>query len=182
MRNKDYRELQISSSMLVFVFIAIIVLGIIIFLLGVSVGKKQASLTEETQFAEVPIEKVEQEKPLSSEQDKDKISQEISSHMENREKKEEPAQIKQEPEGPRSGLFYIQVGAYTDKASASKIAEKYKNMGLKTYVIDPFPTDRRTIYRVRVGGYTTRDEAEEVKSNLMERENKQSSDYFIIKG
>jgi cell division septation protein DedD len=102
--------------------------------------------------------------------------------MENREKKEEPAQIKQEPEGPRSGLFYIQVGAYTDKASASKIAEKYKNMGLKTYVIDPFPTDRRTIYRVRVGGYTNRDEAEEVKSNLMERENKQSSDYFIIKG
>jgi len=64
MTNSDYRELQLSSSQLVLIFIAIIVLGVIIFLLGVSVGKKQAQITETTQIAEEPItEKVEEEKP-----------------------------------------------------------------------------------------------------------------------
>jgi len=180
MRNKDYRELQISSSMLVFVFIAIIILGIVIFILGVSVGKKQAVITKETQFSAVPIEDVRREKPAVPEQDK--INQEIASHTENKDKKEEPVE-KVETTPPKSqNLYYIQVGAYSDRTSALKIAEKYSGMGIKSRIIDPYPTDRRTIYRVRIGGYETREEAEEVKKNLMEKENKKSSDYFIIKG
>ncbi len=179
MRNKDYRELQISSSMLVFVFIAIIILGIIIFLLGVSVGKKQAVLTKQTQFSDTPIEEV-REKPVAPEQDK--LDQEIASHVENKDKKEEPVE-KVETKAPENqNLYFIQVGAYSDKASALKIAEKYSGMGIRSRVIDPYPRDRRTIYRVRIGGYETREEAEEVKKNLMEKENKKSSDYFIIKG
>ncbi len=184
MRNKDYREIQISRSMLAFVFTAIIVLGIIIFLLGVSVGKKQASITKETQWAAAPIEKVQEEKPVSLSQEENKISQEIASHAKNKEKTEESSQ-KAETESPsltKKDLYYIQVGAYTDKSSASKIAEKYKNMGLETFVIDPLPTDRRTIFRVRIGGYDTREEAEKVKESLMRKENKKSSDYFIIRG
>mgnify|MGYP001024928490 CR=1 FL=1 len=179
MRNKDYRELQISSSMLVFVFIAVIILGIVIFLLGVSVGKKQAAITKETQFSAVPIEEVREEQPAAPEQDQ--INQEIASHIEDKDKKEEPIE-KVETTAPKNqNLFYIQVGAYSDKTAALKIAERYSGMGIKSRVIDPFPTDRRTIYRVRIGGYETREEAEEVKKNLMEKENKKSSDYFIIK-
>ncbi|MFO7981231.1 MAG: SPOR domain-containing protein [Candidatus Aminicenantes bacterium] len=183
MRNKDYRELQISSSMLIFVFIAIIVLGIVIFLLGVSVGKKQASLTKQTQFADVPIEQVQEKKPAASEQpeqDKDKINQEIASHA--KIKSKEQAQEAEKPSPVKQNLYYIQVGAYTDKSSASKIADKYNNMGFKSLVVSPLPTDRRTIYRVRIGGYETREEAEEIKEILMEKENKKSSDYFIIQG
>jgi cell division protein FtsN len=82
----------------------------------------------------------------------------------------------------KQNLYYIQVGAYTDKSSASKIADKYNNMGFKSLVVSPLPTDRRTIYRVRIGGYETREEAEEIKEILMEKENKKSSDYFIIQG
>jgi cell division protein FtsN len=50
MKNKEYRELQITSSQLVVIFLAIIILGIVIFLLGVSVGKKQALAVSETQL------------------------------------------------------------------------------------------------------------------------------------
>jgi hypothetical protein len=46
-KNKEFRELQFSSTQLVFVFLAILVLGVFIFLLGVSVGKKQGQLTAE---------------------------------------------------------------------------------------------------------------------------------------
>jgi len=183
MRNKDYRELQISSSMLIFVFIAIIVLGIVIFLLGVSVGKKQASLTKQTQFADVPIEQVQEKKPVTSEQsqtDQDKIDQEIASHA--KIKSEEQPQKVEKSSPVKQNLYYIQVGAYTDRNSASKIADKYTNMGFKSLVVSPLPTDRRNIYRVRIGGYETREKAEEIKEILMEKENKKSSDYFIIRG
>jgi len=109
MRNKDYRELQISSSMLIFVFIAIIVLGIVIFLLGVSVGKKQAIVTEQTQFAQAPIEKIQEQTPVTPEQTEEKINQEIASHKENIEKKQpkKPTQKTEPPPSTAQNLYYI---------------------------------------------------------------------------
>jgi len=46
--NKDYREVQLSSAQLAVIFIVILALGVVIFLLGVSVGKKQAQLVKES--------------------------------------------------------------------------------------------------------------------------------------
>jgi cytoskeletal protein RodZ len=45
-RSKEPRELQFTSGQLVVVFVLIIALGAFIFILGVSVGKKQARLAE----------------------------------------------------------------------------------------------------------------------------------------
>jgi outer membrane biosynthesis protein TonB len=45
-RNREPRELQFTSAQLVIVFVLIIALGAFIFILGVSVGKKQARLSE----------------------------------------------------------------------------------------------------------------------------------------
>lgn len=42
---KPFRELKFSSAHLIIVFLAILVLGVFIFLLGISVGKKQSQLT-----------------------------------------------------------------------------------------------------------------------------------------
>ena len=44
MSDKNFRELQVSSSQLVVIFLAILILGLIVFLLGVSVGKKQTEI------------------------------------------------------------------------------------------------------------------------------------------
>ena len=41
---KQFRELKFSSTQLVVVFLAILALGVFIFLLGISVGKRQAGL------------------------------------------------------------------------------------------------------------------------------------------
>ncbi|MDH5744105.1 MAG: hypothetical protein OEZ52_11205, partial [Candidatus Aminicenantes bacterium] len=75
MSNKEYRELQLSSSQLVLIFIAILVLGIIVFLLGISVGKKQAQIVEKTQLASKTAEQVIQEKPIPQKETPDTISQ-----------------------------------------------------------------------------------------------------------
>ncbi|MCK7469673.1 MAG: hypothetical protein MZU95_01850 [Desulfomicrobium escambiense] len=44
MNNKEFREIQVSSTLLVVIFLGVLALGVFIFLLGVSVGKKQVRL------------------------------------------------------------------------------------------------------------------------------------------
>ena len=120
MRQKDYRELQISKSVLIFIFLGIIILGISIFLLGVSVGKKQAqiaqsvqSIPEETiENVETPQLKVEDSPAIEEEivsipvqKPDESISEEIASHekIETQEKKLVP---KPEPENKIRGIAY----------------------------------------------------------------------------
>ena len=86
MSNKDYRELQISSSQLVIIFLAIIILGVIIFLLGISVGKKQSDIVlasqaqtqmgaeSITQEDAVPVDKPEEKATQASSPEETKIA------------------------------------------------------------------------------------------------------------
>ncbi|MGD9345610.1 MAG: SPOR domain-containing protein [Candidatus Aminicenantes bacterium] len=189
MTNKDYRELQLSSSQLVLIFIAILALGVVIFLLGVSVGKKQAQITDTTQFASEPLtEKVVEEKPepiakpeeqageteKPSEQPKDAIQQELASHQKVKEEtKAKPAPI------PRSSGYYIQIGAFKNRDSAYSMAEELKDQGYPAQVFDPSPSDTNPLYKVRVGGYETRAQAEAELDKLAQAQGKQKSDYFI---
>ena len=85
MRNKDYRELQISSSQLVVIFLSIIVLGIVIFLLGVSVGKKHAQIAAKTQIPEkITTEMVTEQKPQPAEAAETSITEELVSHQDSK--------------------------------------------------------------------------------------------------
>jgi len=189
MTNKDYRELQLSSSQLVLIFIAILALGVVIFLLGVSVGKKQAQLADTTEFASEPLtEKVVEEKPQTVEkpeeqpveQEKapeqaiDTIQQELASHQKVKEEtKTKPAPI------PRSSGYYIQIGAFKNRDSAYAMAEELKDQGYPAQVFDPSPSDTNPLYKVRVGGYETRAQAEAELGKLAQAQGKQKSDYFI---
>jgi len=181
MKNKDYRELQISSSLLVFIFLTIIVLGIIIFLLGVSVGKKQTFIAESTSFGSSDqIERVIEDKPVQLEKPKDVISEEIASHEKIKEEKEKL------PSPPSSqvvekNLFYIQVGAYKNKQGAEDHSGKLKNQGFASRVYNPSPTDSRQLYRIKVGGFKTREQAEKALARIANIEKKRVGDYFIIK-
>jgi cell division protein FtsN len=62
MRTRDFREVQVSSSLLVFILLAVLALGVVVFLLGVSVGKKQIELAAAQQAGP---EKVRVEQPVS---------------------------------------------------------------------------------------------------------------------
>lgn len=217
MKNKEYRELQITSSQLVVIFLAIILLGIVIFLLGVSVGKKQAlavsetqltpprttpgkviakkpaAVTEEKPTASQPSEQPSQEKPLDKPEEKkeanipekpqvkrtDPISQELTSHQQ----AEQKPQVKPTPSSavPVAGQFYIQVGAYRNRDGAYERADELKVKGFSAQVFDPSPGSRSQLYKVQIGGFTSREEAETKLSELARAENKSESDYFIVK-
>ncbi len=187
MRNKDYREIQISSSMLIFIFMAVIVLGIVVFILGVSVGKKQVEVAEVTQYPTEPIEKITEKKPVVPET-KDTINEEIESHKQAQEETAEKKPAETETEKvtpspavkPGNPLFYIQVGAYSDQSNAQKMVEDLKDLGYPALIVQP-SAGARGLFRVRVGGYETRDKAEAVIENLAADQNKNNTDYFIVR-
>lgn len=175
MKNKDYREIQLSSSQLTLIFVGILALGVVIFLLGVSVGKKQAQLVKETEIVSpLKPEQVEEKPAVPAQASEDAISQELASHQKIKEKKE-----KKPAETPGEGLYYIQISALNSKEAALSYAEQFNKRGYPAKVFDPLPTDKKNIFRVRIGGYESKEEAEKVLAKL-NSEAKKKTDYFII--
>jgi cell division septation protein DedD len=210
MKNREFRELQVSSSQLAVIFLGILLIGVIIFLLGVSVGKKQVQVAEKANV-------IAQKQP---EQVKEKFSlpdirpgQEPIKEAKKQEpavKKEEPVVQKKEPDAPReilpdkpkphpqleepkpeparttstpprkSNLYYIQVGALAEKPAALSTAERFRKLGYDVVVLDPMPSDKTAVYRVRVGGFATRQEADTAKSRLASAAGRKV-DYFIVR-
>ena len=64
------------------------------------------------------------------------------------------------PEG-----FAVQLAAFADDKGANSLANKLKKVGYAAYV-EPVETSRGTLWRVRVGGYEARTEAEAARVKL----------------
>jgi len=152
-----------------------LVVGIVIFLLGVSVGKKQAQIMAESGISSPEeIIQVEDKKPVPAQEKKDQISKELESHQ-----KIEEATIKTTPSPPEN-LYYIQVGAFSNKQAATSITEQFRKEGYPCSVLEPYDTDKKPTYRVRIGGYATKEEATRIKTKLQSSSRKRK-DYFIIR-
>jgi cell division septation protein DedD len=194
MKNKDFREIQVSSSLLVVIFLGVLALGVFIFLLGVSVGKKQVGAAIPSQVVTQQIPEPVKEppvKPAASDAGPETQTAaatspapgEIRPGAEAASKppgkdpvlgKAPAAAPKPAPETKKpsvaapavSGLYYVQVAAYTDRAQAQAAAEKYRKLGYAAVVANPKPSDARTWYRVRLGGYPTKDKANSLLAKL----------------
>jgi DedD protein len=224
MKTKDFRELQVSSSLLVVIFLCVLVLGVFIFLLGVSVGKKQVQISAATQVVaqqiQEPAKDQPAQKPAGQGETKDKslttappagsssqtvpgsgpsAGQESAAKIQTGGKTASLEPQKPAPKGgtgtptktpakttskpaasPATGLFFIQVAAFADRTQAAAEADKFKKRGYPAVVADPKPTDTRTWYRVRVGGYPTREKAAEILTELNEAA-KKKTDFRIVK-
>jgi DedD protein len=67
-----------------------------------------------------------------------------------------------EPKGPR---FVVQAGAYTDAAALRDARQKVERLGLKTYT-QVVEVDGNARTRVRVGPFSTREEAEKASARI----------------
>jgi cell division septation protein DedD len=203
MRNKEFREVQVSSSGLVFIFLAVLVLGVFIFLLGVSVGKKQVRMAGPTTILARPATEIVSEQPPAVLKDQPATAEPASGSEVKSEAKSQvpefaekpaprttapepttikPAATKPAPPAPAtSGSYYIQVGAFFDKAQATAFTARFKSQGYGAIVLDPLPSDKKTVYRVRVGGYPTREQAARALAKLNAATTKKTG-YYITKG
>jgi len=196
MKNKDFREIQVSSSLLVVIFLGVLALGVFIFLLGVSVGKKQVRITSQTQVVTQQIAEPVKEppvKPTVSETESAKTdlsagggqSRPATVAAASKPPIQEPIvkpaaeKAKVVPPAGGSGLYYVQIAAFVDKALAQAQADKYKKQGYTTFVADPKPADTKTWYRVRLGGYSSRDRAVALL-NKLNAEAKKKTDFRIV--
>ncbi|MGA2585960.1 MAG: SPOR domain-containing protein [Candidatus Aminicenantales bacterium] len=254
---KPFRELKFSSAHLIIVFLAILVLGVFIFLLGISVGKKQSQLTAmvssstdikneqvgqkpaipegaaaqtmgtqappasqsqplaaqpetknalpsakraeekktETQSASKPKEnqtmtsagnKPDDKKetpPIKEKSDEMKPAMETKKPAEIKESKTEPAKKAVSPAAMKQeGIFYVQIGAVTDKEAADEFAQKVQKLGFPSIVKLPSASDKKSIYRIQIGPYDSKQNASGAQEKIAAALKKKKTDFFVVKG
>jgi cell division septation protein DedD len=73
-------------------------------------------------------------------------------------------------EEPGAGNYTVQVAAVRQKAEAQRIVDRLKRRGFPAYVFVPSPGDRGDGFRVRVGSYKSRQEADTMAARLQKEE------------
>lgn len=220
-KDNAFRELKFSPPQLVIVFLAILVLGIFVFLLGISVGKKQPQLLAQAGRGSAPttesvtapaVKPAEVTTSIAPEEPKPKLetaplagqtpppqARAESQAAGPAEKKPAPAGLEKKPAGIKTAPevkkpnapptpvvqnapYYVQVSASEVKAAAAAYAKRIADLGYPTIVLDPFGTDKRPVYRVRVGPFESKQAATDEQGKLATALKKKKSDFFIVKG
>jgi cell division septation protein DedD len=79
-----------------------------------------------------------------------------------------------------NNLFYVQVGALAEREAAQETARRFRTLGFPVVVMDPQATDKKPVFRVRIGGFVTKEQAEEARAKLITAAGKKT-DYFIVR-
>jgi cell division septation protein DedD len=205
MKTREFREIQVSSTQLAIIFLGILAIGVVIFLLGVSVGKRHVQVAKQAnviaqkapeqvkeKMVSLPQEEPDLEtlqaaagKPTPARTDaapvKTTVVPKKTVDKAQPETRSEVAGAPAESAAPgKKGLFYVQVGAVAEKDAAQDTAQKFGKLGYPVIVLDPQPTDKKPVFRVRIGGFATRQQAEEARSKLSSAAGKKT-DYFIVR-
>ncbi len=91
-------------------------------------------------------------------------------------KKEAPAQKAQEAvasktgTAKREGSWTVQINAFPNEKEAKALAKKLKDKGYDCYIV-PTKIKGRSWYRVRVGHFENREQAQEMQETLKQKEN-----------
>jgi len=209
---REPRELQFTTQQFVGVILSILALGIFVFLLGISIGKKHTALMaaaggpETKSVTGAPATNI-----PAADAGKSDIQKEIDKHAKTggpetgkakpeskvtpeaggaaaakkeKEKKTESPEVlpKAKTDRPIAGSWYVQVAAVTDKPAASAYAAKLEKEGFPAILVEPLAKDRIPTYRVRVGPFPTKGEAEEAKNRLAGIAKKKKVDFFLVRG
>jgi cell division septation protein DedD len=78
--------------------------------------------------------------------------------------------VSNRPAETPTGGFTVQVFAVRRKPEAQEIVDRLKKKGFPAYVWDPAPGDRLGGFRVRVGSFSSRQEAEAMATRLQKEE------------
>jgi cell division protein FtsN len=208
MTDEGVHEIQLNGKQLVFMFMAVTVVAVVIFLCGVMVGRgvRAPRAIEETDAAiESPIDPTQAVQapsappsdvppPTSAAASSEKltIADRLSAPTPPPETLKEPliqevkapAPIKtpaaapppivppvRQPRAPaaESGGYVVQVTAVKERNEADQIAKRLASKGFKSFVTSP-GAGAAKVYRVRVGTYSDRREAEAVARRLEKEE------------
>jgi cell division septation protein DedD len=188
--DEGFREIQLSGKQLVFVAMAGVVIAVVIFLMGVQVGRgvlaqrglpdvNAASSGAETEPPPppasagpgpgAPVAAGEQlsyaERLSASEPTPEKL---IAPRPEPARAKPDAPEPAASPDPAGSG-FSIQVAALREREEADTIVKRLVAKGYPAYVASPIK-EKVPIFRVRIGKYKDRHEADTVAAKLQKEE------------
>ena len=193
MADDEFHEIQLSGKQLVFVFMATTVVSVVIFLCGVLVGRG-------VRDAETPplgmLDVVGEADPMREEMttpvdppfdvgttETVDAAAELSYYGRLQGETPVAERLQFAPEAPpvvttstgadrapAADGFTVQVTALRGRADADAIRAQLSDKGYPAYVVEPDPGAPVAVYRVRVGRYLDRTEAESIRQRLEEEE------------
>lgn len=184
---EGFREIQLSGKQLVFLFMATTVVSVVIFLLGVLVGRDvrvetvvadatgatlEATPVDTPQLpADAGAAASELPAPVPEEPDEFSYHERLQQSGQAAEvvppaTGPEPAEAAPAPQPEAGSGWVAQIGAYNDAATADRIAATLKRSGFPAFVLAPAAGSPTKTYRVRVGPYGARTEAEAIAGRL----------------
>jgi cell division septation protein DedD len=194
-----FHEIQLSGKQLVFLFMATTVLSVMIFLCGVLVGRNAraagaAAVPEETVVVTAPTDGAPVDGTTAAPQEPTAVpNSALTYHEQLRQAKPKeelkPQEVKPEPPPPapapavaaapdaeadvptsgRPGAWVIQVHALSNRSAASSVVRGLIAKGYPAFLSLP-QKNQPVIYRVQIGRYTDRREAEQVVRRLQKEE------------
>jgi len=203
-QDDGFHEIQLNGKQLVFLFMAATVISVVIFLLGVLVGRgARAELVTTVASADAPSPELTAAPPPATPTPAPAGSDPTAaapppavddlSYFKRLEKQTPaPEQLKPAPGKPAQAVperptapvtsvaaadtpsdpagrpWAVQVAALNVRAEAEAVAKRLTSKGYAAYVVPP--ADGAAVYRVRVGKFSTRDQAEPVKAKLEKEE------------
>ena len=190
-----FHEIQLTGKQLVFLFMATTVVAVVIFLCGVLVGRgvrsERAVDAAAAAVAPAPGDGLPAPAPQTGEPSP--ASGESLSYAQRLQGEEPKEQLKpdegadstaepptpsdaapdQQPQPPVAGTaetgWVVQVAALRDRNAAVSVIRRLSSRGFPAFIVEPVPGAPAPGYRVRVGPYQQRDEAERIARRL-ERE------------
>ena len=187
MSDQGVHEVQLSGKQLVFLFMSAVVLAVVVFLLGVNVGQGVRSAVGETETtaeaagSQVPETLVPAD-PAAGEKAEKPAEPELSYHEMLVGSSTPPPVAEVAPPASEAteaapplaaaapiagaGDWFLQIGAYSTRGVADSQAEKLKQLSVPAFVLVPGAGSADKLFKVRVGPYKARAEAEKVKIRL----------------
>lgn len=188
---EGFHEIQLSGKQLVFLFMATTVVSVVIFLLGVAIGRRvpaetiiadATGATLESLQADVPQDtpapgqpSAEPPAPVQEEPDQFSYHQRLQQSEPPAENVTPPAappaaaSVRDaEPAVPATSGWFAQIGAYSTRAAADDVVARLKRNNFPAIVLPPTPGAPTSTFRVRVGPYQERREAEAAAGRLRE--------------
>lgn len=193
-----FHEIQLSGKQIVFLFMVLTVASAVIFLLGVLVGRgvqyQRGDVAENLTVAaaSTPSQPVAEnappaEPPAPAAETPDELSyhKRLQGDAPQEDVKPEPPPDAPAPTvaatpppapaaqpepagGARAGAWIVQVGAFKDAGAARDVVRQLSAKGHPAFLVNP-AQGMPAIYRVQVGGYANRSEADRVARRI-ERE------------
>jgi cell division septation protein DedD len=74
--------------------------------------------------------------------------------------------VEEDNKSSSASNFYVQVGAFLEKKRAQNVSQQLKEKGYSATIISPLTGENRKLYKVRIGSYRSRKEAQKFAKEL----------------